>query len=343
MKKKILVIILIILLVGGAFVVGRQVGLNTEESKTVTVITEETVSNHDIKKTLTGSGQVSAKTTEKLELTTTKYFEAMCVEEDDTVLEGENILEYTNGTYLTAPYDLVIKSINVPDTEEKCTSSNYIEVSDLTTLQTTIQVSENEIGEVEKGQEVEITLTADETKNYTGTITKIDSIGSYSSSGTTFSATVEFENDGNVKIGMSLSCTVILEEEKDVICVPIEAVYENDAGEEYVNKINDDGTVEEVIIETGIADDSYVQVVSGLNLNDKVQIITETTESTTTSSDTSSAFGSFDQGMSGSFGGDMQGGDMKGGTDSMKGDKGGFSGGNGGEMPSGGGMPSGNK
>ena len=134
MKKKILITILIILLTIGAFFVGRQVGLNTEESKTKTIITEETVSKHDIKKTLTSSGQVSAKTTEKLELATTKYFKAMCVEEDDTVLEGENILEHTNGTYLTAPYDLVIESISVPDTESKCTSSNYIEVSNLTTL-----------------------------------------------------------------------------------------------------------------------------------------------------------------------------------------------------------------
>ena len=333
MKKKILIIILIILLTGGAFIVGRQVGLNTEDSKTKTVITEETVSNHDIKKTLTGSGQVSAKTTEKLELTTTKYFKAMCVEDDDTVLEGENILEYTNGTYLTAPYDLVIESISVPDTESKCTSSNYIEVSDLTTLQTTISISENEIGELKKGQEVEITLTADETKTYTGSITKIDSVGTYSSSGTTFSAIVEFENDGNVKLGMSLSCTVILEE-KDVVSVPIDAVYENDNGEEYVNKIKEDGTVEETTIETGIADDSYVQVISGLNLNDKVQIVTETTESTEkTSNDNKSGLSGFDKGMNGgdskNFEGDAQGG-------SIKGDRPDSSGGNGGGMPSGG-------
>jgi hypothetical protein len=335
MKKKILIIILIILLVGGAFVLGRQVGLNTEDSKTKTVITEEVASNHDIKKTLTSSGQVSAKTIEKLDLTTTKYFKAMCVEEDDTVLKGENILKYTDGTYLTAPYDLVIKSINVPDTEIKCTSSNYIEVSDLTTLQTTIQVSENEIGEVKKGQEVEITLTADETKVYTGKITKIDSVGNYSASGTTFSAIVEFENDGDVKLGMSLSCTIILEEEKEVISIPIEAVYENDNGEEYVNKIKDDGTIEETIIETGIADDSYVQVISGLELDDKVQIITETTESSTTSSDSQTGLGGFNKGMTG--------GDDKDFGENMQGGKADFSGGNGGKMPSGDGMPSGNK
>lgn len=92
----------------------------------------------------------------------------------------------------------------------------------------------NLIGELKKGQEVEITLTADETKTYTGSITKIDSVGTYSSSGATFSAVVEFENDGNVKLGMSLSCTVILEEEKDVIGVPIEAVNERDNGEEKI-------------------------------------------------------------------------------------------------------------
>lgn len=332
MKKKILISVLIILLLIGAFFVGRQVGLNTEETKTKTIIMEETVSNHDIKKTLTGSGQISAKTIEKLELETTKYFEAMCVEEDDTVLEGENILKYTNGTYLTAPYDLVIKSINVPETKTKGTTSNYIEVSNLTTLQTTISISENEIGAVKKGQEVEITLTADETKKYTGSITKIDSVGNYSASGTTFSATVEFENDGNVKLGMSVSCTVILEEQKDVICIPIEAVYENNEGKEYVNKVNTDGTIEETIVETGIADDSYVQIISGLELNDKVQIITETTESTTTNGDSQLGLGGFNKEMNG---GDKNfGGDMPSGMDNMKGERPDSSGGNGG-MPSG--------
>ena len=36
----------------------------------------------------------------------------MCVEEDDTVKKGENILKYTNGTYLVAPYDSVITEMS---------------------------------------------------------------------------------------------------------------------------------------------------------------------------------------------------------------------------------------
>ena len=200
MKKKILLIIFIILLIVGSFFIGRQVGVNAEDDKTQIITREETVSNHDIKKTLTASGTVEAKTTEKLSLDTTKYFQAMCVENDDTVKEGENILEYTNGTYLTAPYDCVVISSSVPETENKCTSSNFIEVSNLNTLITTISINENEINSVAVGQEVEITLTADESKTYTGKITKLDSVGNYQSSGTTFSGIVEFENDGTVKL-----------------------------------------------------------------------------------------------------------------------------------------------
>ena len=200
MKKKILLIIFIIILILGSFFIGRQVGLNTEDDKTQIITREETVSNHDIKKTLTTSGTVEAKTTEKLELETTKYFKTMCVENDDTVKTGENILEYTDGSYFTAPYDCVVISSNVPETENKFTSSNYIEVSNLDTLITTISINENEINSVAVGQEVEITLTADERKTYTGKITKLDSVGSYQASGTTFSGTVEFENDDTVKI-----------------------------------------------------------------------------------------------------------------------------------------------
>ncbi len=310
MKKKILLIILLIIIIIASFIIGRQVGLNTDDDKTKITIKEETVSSHDIKKTLTASGTVESKTTEKLELTTTKYFKAMCVENDDTVKLGENILEYTDGTYLTAPYDSVIISSNVPETENKCTSSNYIEVSNLDSLITKITINENEINNVSVGQDVEIKLTANEDKTYTGKITKLDSVGTYETSGSTFTADVEFENDDTIKLGMSTSCTVTLKEEKQVIAVPIESIYENSNGEKYVNKINEDGTTEEVIVETGIADENYVQIISGLELNDKVQIEIETTESTNNSNNNQGIFGEFRQGMNGEQKGYRQNGNM---------------------------------
>ena len=102
---------------------------------------------------------------------------------------------------------------------------------------------------------------------------------------------------------MSTSCTVILKEEKEIISVPIDSISENSDGKQYVTKVNEDGKAEEVIVETGIADENYVQILSGLALNDKIQIETEITESTNNSNN--------NQGMFGNFGGQM-GGEQKG-------------------------------
>lgn len=298
MKKKIFIILVVGILLVGVFFLGRQVGLNKQQESTKTVKTEEKVSTQNIKKTITSSGSVASKETEKLSLSTSKYFESMCVEVDDTISKGDKILKYSNGTYLKADKDCVIISTNLPTTGNKATSSNYVEVSYLDTLIIDLSINENEISNVEVGQEVEISLTADETKTFTGKITKINSVGTYSNSGTTFSATVEFKNDGNVKLGMSVSCTIIIKEEKDVISVPIDAVYTNSDGNKYVVKVNLDGTTEEVIVETGIANEKYVQITSGLTTGDTIQIETEITEDAKTSSSKSNS----------GFGGSMPGG-----------------------------------
>ena len=299
MKRKIFIILIIMLIMVGAFFIGRQVGLNEQQVSKKIVKTEEKVSIQNIKKTITSSGTVSSKETEKLSLSTSKYFKSMCVEVDDTVSKGDKILKYSDGTYLKADKDCVIISTNLPTTGNKANTSNYVEVSYLDKLTIDLSINENEISNVEVGQEVEINLTADETKTFTGKITKINSVGTYSNSGTTFSVTVEFENDGNVKLGMSVSCTIIIKEEKDVISVPIEAVSSNSDGKKYVVKVNSNGTTEEVFVETGIANEKYVQITSGLTTEDTIQIETEVTEDANTSSSSKSG---------GQFGGDMPGG-----------------------------------
>lgn len=284
-KKKVICIIFICILIILSFFVGRQNGISkaSNTTNTTTTITEVTVGTQTIQKTLTSSGQINAAETEKLSLSTSKYFKTMCVEEDDTVKAGENILKYTNGTYLTADRDCVIASYSVPETGSICTSSNYVEVQYLDTLNLSLSVNESEIQSVKEGQEVEIVLTADETKTYTGKITKIDSIGTYASSGSTFNSTVELENDGNIKLGMTASCTIILEEKKDVIAVPITAVQETDDSR-YVICVKEDGTTENIEVETGISDDNYVEIISGLTGGEKVQVIQTTTTSSARSS-----------------------------------------------------------
>ena len=326
MKKKnnkLLIIILLVIIVAEAIAIYALATREDESSNTTTTITEEAVSLQTIESTLTSAGEIASSGSEQLTLNTSKYFKTMCVEENDQVESGDNILQYTDGTYLTATYDCVIESYSVPSSGSICTSSNYVQVQNLEDLTISLSISETEISKVSEGTEVTITISALDDKEYTGTISKVSEIGTYSSSGSTFSATVTLENDGEIKLGMSASCTIILEKEENVLCVPIEAVYTSNS-EKYVVVVNNDGTTTDTTVTTGVSDDEYVQILTGLTEGQKVQITTTLTESTSSS------------GMMGG-GGDMGGGQGGGGMDSSGG-PGGMGGGDSmGSPPSGGG------
>ena len=295
-KKYIWLIVLIIIVSVISFYIGKRVGLNTDTTSSNTNIEDVAVSTQTIKKMLTSSGQIEASSTEKLSLNTSYYYSTILVEEDDVVKKGDKIVKYTNGKYLTAPYDLVIKSTSLPSKGKKATSSNYIEVSNISDVIVNISINESEISNIKMGDNVEIVLTSDSSKKYTGEISKISSVGTYSSSGSTFAAIVSIKNDGNIKVGMSVSCTINIEERKDVLAVPIGAVQIN-GDRRYVIVVNGDET-KEVDVTTGLSDDNYVEIKSGLTTNDIVRVVTVTKQNTfrTTNSKSSSRGG-----MGGSF------------------------------------------
>lgn len=277
--KKLVTIIILMAIVGTVtFFIGKQIGLNTDISSVNVNVEEVTVGTKTINKTLTSSGEIKSASAEKLELSTSYYYETICVEEDDIVKKGENIIKYTNGTYLTAPYDLVVTSYSLPETKNKATSSNYIEVQNLENLIISLNINESEISNISLGQEVEISLTADSSKEYIGKITKIDAVGTYSSSGSTFPVEVSLKNDGNIKIGMSVSCTINIQELTDVLAVPINAVQTN-GDKKYVITV-ENGETKEVSIETGLSNDEYVEVKSGLSGGETLQVTTTTKQNT---------------------------------------------------------------
>ena len=183
LRKSLAIIAIIVVFIWGIFA-GKAIETNglvnlEASSSESTQIVEVTVGTQTIENTLTSAGEIVASDTEKLELSTSKYFKTMCIEENDIVKKGENILKYSNGTYLTADYDCLIISYSVPETGNKCTSSNYVEVQNIETLKLNISVDETEINKIEKGQEVEIKLSALDNKTYTGKITSVNQAGTY--------------------------------------------------------------------------------------------------------------------------------------------------------------------
>lgn len=149
------------------------------------------------------TSSITSSLTEKIELHNTYYLEESYVSESQLIKEGEPLLKYTNETYLLAPYECIITSINIPKGNEQC-NNHYIEISSNNILQVQIKVSENKIDLLSIGQEVKIIIPALNNKEYEGIITDISSTANNGS----FTVTIEFENDGELYIGMSAEIKV---------------------------------------------------------------------------------------------------------------------------------------
>jgi len=318
-SKKIIIIVIVILLIitGVGVLVWRGNKMKKMSNVSQTTTTQEVkVSYRNISNTLSSSGQISTALSESLSLHTGYYLEEILVEENQYVEKGTNLIKYTNGNYKTAPYSGVVTSWTLPKEEGKIINSHSISMSTTETLQISLSVSEKDIDKIELGQKVTIVPTAYENTTYEGYITSISQIGNYSSSGSSFTVYATFENDGQLKIGMSATVTVILESAENAMVVPTEAIQKAN-GVSYVVVVKDDGTTENVTVTTGVANDAYTQILSGLSGTETVQMIE-------TSSNSS---GGFNMGnFSGFSGGDMpsgfSGGDMPSGFSG-----GGFSGG----------------
>jgi len=193
-------------------------------------------------------------------------------EENQFVAKGEPILKYTNGTYLYAPYDLVISKMIVPEKDEICKSSHYIEVMDTNNLILTLEIDESELSSIKVGQEAMIVVNNDSTRTFTGKVTKINELGTFAPNGSSFTATISFENDGNVKIGMSASCKVTVDKAENIIVVPVASVQQQ-AGSKFVVQVNDNGETENIQVETGLSNGSYVEIKSGLVGGETIQMV----------------------------------------------------------------------
>ena len=126
------------------------------------------------------------------------------VENNQKINKGAKMIKYTNGKYMKAPYDLVVKQVKVPNKDEQCTNNHYIEVSAISSMQVELNVDETKISDIYIGQKATVTISALEDKVLNGYVTKISSTASNGQ----FTVVVEFENDDQVMIGMTANVEI---------------------------------------------------------------------------------------------------------------------------------------
>ena len=196
-------------------------------------------------------------------------------------------------------------------------SSNALcTIYDLSYLQMTLNIDELDIDNVAVGQVVNITSDAKDGQTFTGVVTKVSVVGTTSGGTTTYPVTVRIDDTEGLRPGMNVDAEIALSSADDVLAIPSLAVNRGNTvlitadSPSAVNALDQEAPEGYVYVsvETGVSDDSYIEITSGLQDGDTVAYLR-------------AASSSSDFMM-----GNMPGGDM---------------GGQGGGMPGGGGMTSG--
>ncbi len=268
------------------------------------------VTTVSMQQTLTAAGELTASDSETVDFSTSKTFSAMCVEEGETVEEGQKLIKYSDGTYEEAPISGIVTEIAAPETGTVADSGNTLTIGDISTLSLEITVPEDEINEVSKGDEATVIVNSDVNKEFYGTITgkkemstaliseksssqesasesaegggeqasqkgeqaagSSDPFGSESSTAY-YTVSMEFKNDGTLMLGMSASSTITISDRTDVLAVPVEAVQFTKNGNAYV-LTEDGGDMERTYVTTGESDAQNVEITDGLEAGDVIQV-----------------------------------------------------------------------
>lgn len=92
-----------------------------------------------------------------------------------------------------------------------------------------------------------------------------------SGGGAYYAVNIAFENDGEVRPGMSANCIIRLSDRDNVLAVPVEAVMYDDDNRPYVD-LEKGKTTEKTLVKTGQSDPMNVEIINGLKAGDKVRV-----------------------------------------------------------------------
>lgn len=235
----------------------------------------------------------------------------------------ENAQDTLDNYSITAPISgtVVTKNAKAGDTIQGGSDSTLCVIYDLSYLEMTMNIDELDIGKVSEGQTVQITADAAEGKTYTGVVTDVSVAGTTSGGITTYPVTVRIDETEGLLPGMNVDAEIVLSSDEDVLAIPSAAVNRGNTvlitadSPSAVNALDQEAPEGYVYVqvETGVSDDSYIAVTSGLQEGDTVAYLQSAGGSSGAmmGMDVGMPMGG---GMSGDMGGSMGGGMPSGGA-----------------------------
>ena len=136
----------------------------------------------------------------------------------------------------------------------------------------TIGIDETDILALEEGQSAEVEVSSVSEELFTGLVTEISKVADTSTGVTQYSAEVTLDKVEGMLAGMTASVDVKIEGVENALIIPIDALHQTSAIS-YVYTAYDEETKQYggmVEVTTGMQNDSYVEILSGLSEGDVV-------------------------------------------------------------------------
>jgi membrane fusion protein, macrolide-specific efflux system len=189
---------------------------------------------------------------------------------------------------VTAGMDGVITTLSIENgdslTGGTANASAPVVITDPNVYQATVTIAESDISSVEVGQKATLSFDSLTDVTLTGSVTRVDTVGTNSSGVVSYSAVITPDvMNPAVKSGMTVTASIITETAANVLAVPSTAVKTSNGGS-YV-QILQNGVPSNVTVETGLSSDSYVEISSGLTDGQEI-IVSSTTASASKSGST---------------------------------------------------------
>ena len=191
----------------------------------------------------------------------------------------QNLQDAMNNYTITAPISgtIIEKDAKVGDAVKA--GDTLCIVYDLSYLEMSINVDELQISSISVGQKVQITADAVQDKTYVGTVTRVSMKGTANGGTTTYPVTIRIDDTDGLRPGMNANAEIVVAEANNALAVPNAAVVRGSyvlVTKDSPSAANADTAMEApegfvyVPVKTGVSDDDYTQIVSGIQEGDTI-------------------------------------------------------------------------
>ena len=169
---------------------------------------------------------------------------------------------------ITAPVSGIVGRIDVSAGDNVTTSKTVAVISDPRQMKIEVTIGESDISKMQLNSKVDVYVKSIGQNAFTGTVTSIASVLDANSD--MYPVTVTVDNSaGKIKSGMYAEVLIDTSSVRNALCIPLSAIIPSN-GVNIVYTVNDENRANRVEVKTGINDETYMQILSGLKAGDKV-------------------------------------------------------------------------